>query len=141
MVAGTRDYGESVIFFLVRDGMVLCEVREWGGRVRNSSPGGGIDPVDREAPDPRVAALLREMAEELGVEPTAYRLVGEAWLRREWLFYVFVVDRWRGDLPQAVLDTGRPLRWVRPAELIADLNMPDLVELVREHVERNGGER
>jgi hypothetical protein len=67
--------------------------------------------------------------------------VGEAWLRHKWLFYVYVVERWRGDLPPAVLDTGRPLRWVRPAELIADLNMPDLVELVREHVERNGGER
>jgi 8-oxo-dGTP pyrophosphatase MutT (NUDIX family) len=126
---------------LVRDGLVLCEVREWGGRVRNSALGGGIDPVDREAPDYCVAALLREMAEELGVEPSAYRLAGEAWLRGEWLFYVYVVDGWRGELPLAVLDTGRPLRWVHPTELIADLNMPDLVELVREHVERNGGER
>jgi 8-oxo-dGTP pyrophosphatase MutT (NUDIX family) len=140
-MACSEDYGESVIFCLVRDGLVLCEVRQWGGQVRDSIPGGQIDPVDREAPDYRVAALLREAAEELAVVPTAYRLVGQVWLRREWLFHVFLVDEWRGDLPPVVLDTGQRLRWVDPEQVVENMTMPGLADLIRSQVGRNGGER
>jgi 8-oxo-dGTP pyrophosphatase MutT (NUDIX family) len=140
-MACPRDYGESVVFCFVKDGRVLCEVREWGGQVRDSIPGGRIDPVDRRAPDYRVAALLRETAEELAVVPTAYRLVGQVWLRQEWLFYVYVVDQWRGDLPQAVLDTGKTLRWVHADDVAENTTMPGLARLIRSQVERKETEQ
>lgn len=140
-MACARDYGESVIFLFVKDGLVLCEVREWRGQVRDSIPGGQIDPVDRRAPDYRVAALLREAEEELSVVPTAYRLAGQVWLRQEWLFHVFVVHRWRGDLPPAVLDTGKALRWVDPNDVVENVTMPGLADLIRNQIARNGGER
>lgn len=89
-------------------------------------PGGRIEDVDRnDRPSAAVLALYREMAEELGCEPTAvFNLpIIDACGGPEWphfLIQPFLVTAWRGEVPSYCLDHPEvPLRWVEPAEAIA----------------------
>ena len=126
--------GESVLFALTEQGRVLCEVREWSGEIMESIPGGKVDPIDREVPDYQEAALKRELNEELGVEPTEFRYIGDVWYEDEWVFHVFIVYAWNGQLPDTNRELNRPLKWVHPNDLQDNYYMKGLGKLIRKTI-------
>ncbi|WP_443028878.1 MULTISPECIES: (deoxy)nucleoside triphosphate pyrophosphohydrolase [unclassified Sphingopyxis] len=105
-----------------RDGRVLVQQRPPGTSMAGlwEFPGGKLEPG--ETPE---AALIRELAEELGVEvdhaclaPACF--ASEPLGERHLLLLVYALRKWKG-VPEARHATA--LRWVRPAELYA-LDMP-----------------
>jgi len=126
--------GESVLFALTDRGRVLCEVREWSGVVMESVPGGKVEESDRASADYRETALRRELREELSVEPTSFRYIGDVWYRDEWVFRVFLVDEWNGELPETNLESNRPLNWIHPRDLRDNHYMQGLGELIIEAI-------
>jgi 8-oxo-dGTP diphosphatase len=104
------------------DGRVLVQRRPEGKPMADlwEFPGGKVEPA--ETPE---AALIRELAEELGIEtwgsclaPAAF--ASEALGERHLILLLYVCRKWRG-LPRAL--HGEELRWVRPLELHG-LDMP-----------------
>lgn len=89
---------DCVVFLLVRDGQMLLEKRamhKTSGPGLHSIPGGHVDPGENCE-----QALLREMQEELGVQPlrwqhfcTLYYQTAE--LQRN---HYYLVDDWQGDI-------------------------------------------
>ena len=134
----TADYGESVLFALVDKGRVLCEIREWSGRIIESIPGGKIEQIDRESDNYQEAALIREVKEELNIEPTSFRHIGDVWHGHtfpiKWVFHAFIVEQWNGVLPEVSHEENRPLKWVDPANLIDPVHGGRMVHLLRENV-------
>lgn len=105
-----------------RDGRVLVQQRPPGTSMAGlwEFPGGKLEPG--ETPE---AALIRELAEELGIEvdhsclaPACF--ASEPLGERHLLLLVYALRKWKG-LPEARHATA--LRWVRPVELYA-LDMP-----------------
>jgi len=104
------------------DGRVLVQQRAADRTMAGlwEFPGGKVDPD--ETPE---AALIRELAEELGIETDAACLApaafaSEALGDRHLLLMLYVCRKWRG-IPRA-LDAAA-LKWVKPVELHA-LDMP-----------------
>ena len=105
-----------------RDGRVLVQQRPPGTAMAGlwEFPGGKIEPG--ETPE---AALIRELAEELGIEvdhaclaPACF--ASEPLGERHLLLLVYALRKWKG-MPEARHATA--LRWVRPVELYG-LDMP-----------------
>ena len=105
-----------------RDGRVLVQQRPPGTAMAGlwEFPGGKIEPG--ETPE---VALIRELAEELGIEvdhaclaPACF--ASEPLGDRHLLLLVYALRKWKG-VPVAHHATA--LRWVRPAELYG-LDMP-----------------
>ncbi len=105
-----------------RDGRVLVQQRPEGTSMAGlwEFPGGKIEPG--ETPE---AALIRELAEELGIvvdhaclAPACF--ASEPLGDRHLLLLVYALRKWRG-VPEARHATA--LRWVRPVELYG-LDMP-----------------
>jgi 8-oxo-dGTP diphosphatase len=104
------------------DGRVLLQQRRPGRAMAGlwEFPGGKVEPGERPE-----AALIRELAEELGVEtdraclaPAAFASADNA--GRHMLLLLYICRKWRGTpLP---LDAAA-LKWVRPHEMFA-LAMP-----------------
>lgn len=108
------------------DGRVLVATRPPGkaSAGRWEFPGGKIEPG--ETPE---AALVRELAEELGVDTSASCLAPAGFAShdnasdpsgasgdRHIVLLLFVCRRWRGT---ATPREGQELRWLRPVELFA----------------------
>lgn len=98
------------------DGRVLVATRPPGKAEagRWEFPGGKIDPG--ESPE---AALVRELAEELGIDTSASCLAPAGFASHDTgtvhlVLLLFVCRRWRGT---PVAREGQTLRWCRPAEL------------------------
>ena len=105
-----------------RDGRVLVQQRPEGTAMAGlwEFPGGKLEPG--ETPE---AALIRELAEELGIEvdhgclaPACF--ASEPLGERHLLLLVYALRKWKG-VPEARHATA--LRWVRPVELYG-LDMP-----------------
>lgn len=105
-----------------RDGRVLVQQRPPGTSMAGlwEFPGGKLEPG--ETPE---AALIRELAEELGIEvdhsclaPACF--ASEPLGEKHLLLLVYALRKWKG-MPEARHATA--LRWVRPVELYA-LDMP-----------------
>jgi 8-oxo-dGTP diphosphatase len=105
-----------------RDGRVLVQQRPPGRSMAGlwEFPGGKLEPG--ETPE---AALIRELAEELGIEvdhaclaPACF--ASEPLDGRHLLLLVYALRKWQG-VPEARHATA--LRWVRPVELYG-LDMP-----------------
>lgn len=105
-----------------RDGRVLVQQRPPGTSMAGlwEFPGGKLEPG--ETPE---AALIRELAEELGIEVDRACLApacfaSEPLGERHLLLLVYALRKWKG-MPEARHATA--LRWVRPVELYG-LDMP-----------------
>ena len=116
------------------DMRVLLARRPEGKRMAGlwEFPGGKLDPG--ETPE---AALIRELAEELGIDVSAHCLAPFAFASHEYekfhlLMPLYLCRRWRG-LPRA--KEGQQLTWVSPDRL-AEYPMPEadrpLVPLLRD---------
>lgn len=127
----TDDYKESVLFTFIKNERILCEWRERFGVAQYSIPGGKIDPADQEHSDYQVAALFRETWEEFRVIPTQFHRVGEIWHKDEWLFHVYLVSAWEGEIPTQVLDSQRRLDWIDHVELQDNVSMLGISALIR----------
>ena len=104
------------------DGRVLLQQRAPGRAMAGlwEFPGGKVEPGERPEP-----ALVRELAEEVGIEVEAGALAPAAFASadnggRHMLLLLYLCRRWRGT-PEA-LDASA-LQWVKPSELAA-LPMP-----------------
>lgn len=119
------------------DGRVLVTQRPPGKALAGmwEFPGGKLEPGERPE-----AALIRELAEELGIEVDVPCLApltfaSHAYDDFDLLMPLWVCRRWRGT-PEG--REGQALRWMRPARL-RDLEMPPadaplvahLIDLIR----------
>jgi 8-oxo-dGTP pyrophosphatase MutT (NUDIX family) len=139
-VTPPHDYGESVLFAFVQNGQILCEWRNWRGRMQYSIPGGKVDPADRQQTHYQHAALIRETWEELRVTPKHFTRIGEIWYKEaEWLFHVYMVSDWEGEIPPKVLDNQRPLGWIDPKDLEDNPAMIGISALVRSTLSEQHG--
>jgi 8-oxo-dGTP diphosphatase len=105
-----------------RDGRVLLQQRRAGRQMAGlwEFPGGKVDPG--ELPE---AALIRELAEELGIETDTACLAPATFASaalggKHLLLLLYVCRKWRGE-PRP-LDASA-LKWVRPHQMFS-LDMP-----------------
>jgi 8-oxo-dGTP pyrophosphatase MutT (NUDIX family) len=129
-----QKYGESVLFAFIKGALILCEWRERRGVAQFSVPGGQIDSQDRAQVDYQRAALFRETWEEFRVIPIQYQRIGEIWYKEEWVFHVYLIDEWQGEIPTRVFDTQRPLAWIDPADLEDNFYMVGISSLMRNYL-------
>ena len=126
----------AAVVLVDTDGRVLLAQRPEGKAMAGlwEFPGGKVDPG--ETPE---AALIRELAEELGIDVAASCLAPFTFASHSYpdfhlLMPLYVCRRWSG-IPSA--REGQRLRWVRPARL-ADYPMPPadkpLVAMLRDLV-------
>ncbi len=112
----------AAVVLVDADGRVLLAQRPEGKAMAGlwEFPGGKVDPG--ETPE---AALIRELAEELGIDVTAsclapFTFASHTYADFHLLMPLYVCRKWSG-IPSA--REGQRLRWVRPARL-ADYPMP-----------------
>lgn len=81
-----------------------------------------------EADETFEKAMYREVEEEAGVVPLAYRHIGRFPLSPVGVLELFLVTDWRGGEPRAVGSEHTRLCWFAPAEaaLLPDLIAPEL---------------
>ncbi len=112
----------AAVVLVDADGRVLLAQRPAGKAMAGlwEFPGGKVDPG--ETPE---AALIRELAEELGIDVAAsclapFTFASHAYPDFHLLMPLYVCRKWAGiPTPRE----GQHLRWVRPARL-ADYPMP-----------------
>lgn len=124
-----RDRKLVVAGLIVRDGLVLITQRraDQALPLQWEFPGGKVEPG--EVPE---AALVRELAEELGIDVEIGALIpaafaSEALGGRHLLLLLYRADVWQG-VPEP--HHASALRWVRPAEMRGMAMPPADVPLV-----------
>ena len=112
----------AAVVLIDPDGRVLLAQRPEGKAMAGlwEFPGGKVDPG--ETPE---AALIRELAEELGIDVTAsclapFTFASHTYADFHLLMPLYVCRKWSG-IPMA--REGQRLRWVRPTQL-AEYPMP-----------------
>lgn len=106
---------EGVTFAFVKNGKILAEIRDMKNRSCVMIPSGKIEKNDAKAEDYRTAALKREIKEEMSVTPEEFAYLGKCRLKtRPMIFHVFLIKRWKGDIPSHTTEHGKkhsPLVW------------------------------
>jgi 8-oxo-dGTP diphosphatase len=112
----------AAVALIDADGRVLLAQRPAGKAMAGlwEFPGGKVDPG--ETPE---AALIRELAEELGIDVAAsclapFTFASHAYPGFHLLMPLYVCRKWKGIVAPC---EGQRLAWVRPAKL-ADYPMP-----------------
>ena len=126
-----NNYGESVLFTFIKDGKILCEWRERFGITQYSIPGGKVDHADRNQDDYQKTTLFREIWEEFRVTPTQFQRIGEIWYKDAWLFHVYMVNAWEGEIPARVFDSHRQLDWIERTDLEDNYYMIGISALIQ----------
>jgi 8-oxo-dGTP diphosphatase len=112
----------AAVVLVDADGRVLLAQRPEGKAMAGlwEFPGGKVDPG--ETPE---AALIRELAEELGIDVAAsclapFTFASHAYADFHLLMPLYVCRKWQGI---AIAREGQRLKWVRPAQL-SEYKMP-----------------
>ncbi len=120
---------ETTLVFCVKDDQILLAMKKRGlGAGKWNGAGGKIEPG--ETPE---AAMIRECQEEIGVTPTAYRLVAfhdfildadtdHAWHQPN---YAYLCTQWQGEPVET--EEMRP-QWFRQDEIPFDTMWPDDID-------------
>lgn len=106
-----------VILLIVKNNKILLEQREFKGETHWLYPGGRIHQDELEDLS---AAVIREAEEELGITPTKLLPILQEDFKSEidTILRPFIVTEWKGDFPEAILDTDAPLKWLTLDEAI-----------------------
>jgi 8-oxo-dGTP diphosphatase len=131
---GTRTVGA---LFIGTDGRVLLGLRAPSKKAwpcHWDTIGGRVE--DGESLD---AALIREVQEEVGVTPTAFRMIATVKEPRpdihgDALHHIYAVTGWRGGEPVNICDEHTELRWFSISEMrlltdIVDADYPRFAEM------------
>lgn len=122
---------------LVRNGTLLLARRSVHRKAYPGSwsfAGGHVEPGETLG-----AALVREVGEEIGLVPTAFRPIGtivdpNATPDDPVIYHLYVVEAWTGGEPVALGDEHSELRWFDPE---AAIGLPDLaLDDYRDVIER-----
>jgi len=124
---------EGVLFVFIQDGKILCEERMINGKTNKYITGGRCEPIDFNSDDYLLATLHREVREELGVAVLNYRFIGN-YPFKQYLFHTCIVDNWEGEIPDKILDNGRPTHWVNAREFVPNINLIPLRNLLEKHL-------
>lgn len=122
---------------LVRGGTVLLAKR---GAHRAAYPGSWSFPGGHAEPGETLeAALVREVGEEIGAVPTAFRPIGaiadpHATDIDPITYHLYVVEAWDGGEPSMLGDEHSDLRWfdLRAASRLSDLALAEYRRVLEE---------
>lgn len=112
---------QIVICVLIKDGKVLVEKRGLNGYSHPQLllPGGMVE--ESEVNDLN-SALKREAREELGIELIDFILLTSneeiRGMEENFVLRPFLINKWKGNIPEKVLDTGDELLWVKIEEAL-----------------------
>lgn len=122
---------ESVIYALRSGDRILCEWRDFDGTRQNCIPGGGVEPCDRQQEDYVLAAVRREVQEELGITPEHCRRL-DTFASNGVRFHIVLIDGWAGTLPAVNRDNQNKLRWVPLNTLVPSITLEPLKRIIGE---------
>ena len=111
---------DTVVIFIFTDGKkILVEKRFLESLNQNHYliPGGTVKDFEKDLKD----ALQREMMEELGVKPLSFKPIptdGEIFGIHGQVLVPYLINKWAGRLPAAILDKGNPLIWLEIGEVL-----------------------
>jgi 8-oxo-dGTP diphosphatase len=121
---------------LFRDGVVLLARRSSGRTTYPncwSFPGGHV-----EIGEPLSEALKREMQEELGLTPIAFRKIGtitelQTQTNNEILYHMYEISDWTGGEPDIADDEHSDIQWfsIESACALKDLAMTEYTAILR----------
>ena len=120
---------ESVIFALRSGDAILCEWREFSGTMQHCIPGGSIESCDRQQKDYVLAAVKREIEEELGVIPQQFERIGD-FASNSVKFHVVLVEKWTGTVSRVNHDNQNELHWVSLDELTDGISLNPLKRII-----------
>ncbi|MBI2578186.1 MAG: NUDIX domain-containing protein [Candidatus Aenigmarchaeota archaeon] len=99
---------EGVTFAFVRKGKILAEIRNRRNRSEIMIPSGIIEKSDAKNGDYRIAALKREIREEMNVDAEEFVYLGKCRLRtRPLVMHVFLIKKWKGEIPSHTVENGK----------------------------------
>ena len=116
---------ESVIFMVRRKGHILCEWRQFRQIMRHCILGGKVEEVDHQSDDFKIAAVRRELKEEVGLELLKCRYIS-SFIYQDYPFHLMLVEAWQGPVPTENSDNNNPLHWVEQYELAASISLEPL---------------
>lgn len=124
---------QGVLFVFYQEGKILCEERVVDGIAGNYITGGRCEPGDFQSDNYKLATLQREVEEELGVKVLDYQFIG-SYPFKQYLFHACIVYKWTGEIPDRILDNGRPTYWVEAKGFIPAINLKPLRILLENHL-------
>ncbi len=128
---------KAVVYFIYdrATNSVLVENRtsEQSLAGRKLFPGGKVDP---EELDNLSLTLFREVKEELGVEILDFKSIDRVVLGvNGYTLHPFVITKWKGIIPEKVLDKGSKLEWIELDKFESDVKpVTELHQIIKGYV-------
>lgn len=96
-------------------------------------PGGKVDDCEL---DDLSLTLFREVKEELGVDILDFVGIDNPVMGvNDFILYPFMVTRWKGKIPEKVLDKGSKLEWVNLEMFNSDIKpVAELHKVIKDYV-------
>lgn len=127
-----------VLFALIKGSQILLEKRQLKGflEIGYFIPGGAVKPREKIE-----QALIREMKEELGVNPTDFKVLSQEYLNgiNNNILMAFIVTSWQGEIPSFILDKNDPLEWIEidnALPLLPKEASSEIIEAVKKYLSK-----